>query len=334
MSDSGNAFRGPHPGYPSSWNRESSWFREEQPPHPQRTTRDPWEGTLESGLADMHEFHLKHHRKELECIGERMRTNKPKNSIYQLAEDASQISSTACHLMEEAGTIESNALQMSNKIQAHASMKTTMKTRADVAGLEANVASLNEAAAKIIKSAAEVCAQIAEMNVNRTRISAGVNDASAGKAKEDVSGARETAQQEWRRRNKANHCELGDCDYWGGVGPWHTNMPKSSATFWLDRPGQGMNTTPFNHSLWGTSMGSHHGSVDSYEQRRSQNKEMNAAPADHSEWDTNTVSYHGSADSYEHRRIQNKGMTAASSDIYGSPLSKNKREEVDNDPWA
>ncbi|KAJ5785258.1 uncharacterized protein N7503_010470 [Penicillium pulvis] len=312
MSDSGTEFRGPHPGYPSSWNRESSWFREEHLPHPRRMVRDPWEGTLESGLADMHEFHLKHHRKELECIGERMRANKPRNSIHQLAEDASQISSYACHLMEEAGKIEFNALQMSNKIHAHASMKTTMKTRADVAGLEANVASLNEAAAKIIKSAAEVCAQVAEMNVNMMRISAEVNDASASKAKEDVSGARETEQQEWRRRNKAKHCESGDCDYWGGVGPWHTNIPKNTATFWLDRP----NTTPINHSLWGPSMGSHHRSVDSYEQRRSQNKGMNAASANHGEWDTNTVSYHGSADSYEHRRIQNKG------------------EEVDNDSWV
>lgn len=294
--------------------------------------RDPWEGTLESGLADMHEFHLKHHRKELERIGQRVRANKPENSIYQLAEDASQISSTACHLMEEAGTIEFNALQMSNKIKAHASMKTTMKTRADVAGLEANVASLNEAAAKVIKSAAEVCAQVAEMNVNMMRISAEVNDASASKAKEDVSGVRQTSQQEWRRKNKAKHCELGYCDYWGRVGPWHTS-PKSVASFWLDRPGQSMITTPFNHSLRGTSMGSHHGSVDSYEQRRNQNKAMHAAPADHGERDTNTVSYHGSADSYERQRIQNKGMTAASSDIYGSPLSKNKREEADNDSW-
>ncbi|KAJ5993619.1 hypothetical protein N7451_009343 [Penicillium sp. IBT 35674x] len=236
MSDSSTVFRGPHPGYPSSWNRESSWLREEQPPHPRRMIRDPWEGTLESGLADMHEFHLKHHRKELERIGERMRVNKPKNSIYQLAEDAAQVSSMACHLMEEAGTIEFNALQMSNKIHAHASMKTTMKTRADVAGLEANVASLNETAAGIIKSAAALCAQVAEMNVGLTRISAEVNDASASKAKEDVGGLRETTQQEWRRRNKAKHCELGDCDYWGGWAHGTRTYQRKRRPFgWIDR---------------------------------------------------------------------------------------------------
>lgn len=299
--------------------------------------RDPWEGKLESGLADMHEFHLKHHRKELERIGERMQAKKPEDLILQLAEDASHISSTACHLMEEAGTIEFSANQMSNKIHAYASMKTTMKTKPDVAGLEANVASLNEVAAKIIKSAAEVSARLAEMNVNMMRISAEVNDATAIKAKEDVGDVLETAKQEWRRRNKTKSDDMGDCDFWGNVGPRHTNISKKASTLWpeLERLyyNTGMDTTTVDHSEWATSMGSHHGSIGGHEPRRSQKKGFNAAPVDHSGWDTNTVSNRGSVDSYERRRGQNKGLDAASADTYGRPLCEEREEKAKMDSW-
>ncbi|KAJ6095890.1 hypothetical protein N7486_006636 [Penicillium sp. IBT 16267x] len=248
MSDSGTAFRTSQYGYPSSWSREEH-PRSHPVSQPQFSDHARKSGNLEESMND---FHLKQSRKELERISDRMRARGNNNSICQLGEDASRISSTACRLIEEAGTIEFAACQVTHKTDAMSG--TTIKTRADVANLEASVARLNETVAKIIKAAAKVCAQVAEMNVNMTRISAEVNDASASKAEEDMGGVRETAQEEWRPRNMAKNCELGDCDYWGGVGPWHTNM------------------------------GSRRGSAGSYERRRSQNKGTNAASVNSYEW--------------------------------------------------
>jgi hypothetical protein len=233
---------------------------------------DSWHVEESMSKAD-----LEHSRKELKRISERMRASKSDNLMCQLDEDANQISLATCDLDKYAESIELTIFQL--RAKAHGMENATVKTRVDAADLEASVASLNEAAAKLIKVAAKICARVAGMNVNMTLISAEVNNAHAKKAEEGRKCARETAQEEWRRRNMF--------DPWGGMGPWRTDMAKSVPDFWPEQHqgmNMGMNIASVDPSVWRPSLGNHRGSVDSYERRRSQNKGMHDASMDSYAW--------------------------------------------------